>query len=293
MNEIKKKIQDWILCEEKAGRSVDIDRINQYASLLISRHNNSPRDDFNGLSPYEMDQIIYHPFSEQCVVGLYRLGKEEYEKIPLVRQALFLLNTLNEKELKLTKLGWLPLKIVAEAYPLGQPEWILEVTGQKRINEYDAKSVWMARIIIELLGWVKTRKGMLSLTVKGKKALSDIDNAANEILRFSLVGVGLQTFDLVQDDTIGNFAIPYSVWLLNKYGSKWHFGSFYQEQYQKAFNLPNINEYNIYETRVFERLFYWLGIVELRYRKPEGHMFHEWEYRKSALLPMIFSFKKP
>ncbi len=105
MNEITKKIQDWILAEEKAGRSVDDNRINQYASLLMRRHNNTPRSEFNGLTPEEMANTTYYPFSNRSVVELNNLNKEQYDKIPLVRQALFLLNILNEKDLKLTKLG--------------------------------------------------------------------------------------------------------------------------------------------------------------------------------------------
>lgn len=289
MNHIKQEIQDWILAEERAGRNVDMNRINERLQTLTARHNSTPRSDFNGLSPEEMHNVIYHPFTEQCVVSLNKLCKEQYDKIPLVRQALFLLSTLSETELKLTKLGWLPLKIVAEAYALGQPEWIIEELNQKRINEYDANSVWMARITLELLGWVKTRKGMLSLTIKGKKALSNMDLAANEILRFSLIGVGLHTFDGNEDDRIGNHGMAYSVWLLNKFGSTWHSGEFYQEHYQKVFNFPD--KYNTYATRVFARLFYWLGLVETRLNKQtEPH--YRWEYRKTDLLQMIFSFKR-
>ncbi len=51
MNEITKAIQDWILREKKAGRQVDNDRLGQYATLLMRRHNNTPREEFNGLSP--------------------------------------------------------------------------------------------------------------------------------------------------------------------------------------------------------------------------------------------------
>ncbi|WP_289773204.1 hypothetical protein [uncultured Duncaniella sp.] len=288
LNDIRKELQVWILAEETAGRSVDINRVNEHLQEIMIRQNSAPRSDFNGLSPEDMHNIMYDPFRDQCVVQLNKLDKNQYELVPLIRQALFLLNTLNEKDLKLTKLGWLPLKIVADAYRIGQPEWIIEELKQKRINEYEAGAVWMARIILELLGWIKTRKGVLSLTVKGRKAFSNIDAAANEILRFSLVGVGLHTFDAVEDDRIGNLGIAYSVWLLNQFGSEWHFGSFYQEHYQKAFNFPD--KYTIYETRVFSRLFYWLGIVEMRLNKQVGPPF-QWEYRKTDLLPMIFSFK--
>ena len=285
LNDIRKELQVWILAEETAGRSVDINRVNEHLQEIMIRQNSAPRSDFNGLSPEDMHNIMYDPFRDQCVVQLNKLDKNQYELVPLIRQALFLLNTLNEKDLKLTKLGWLPLKIVADAYRIGQPEWIIEELKQKRINEYEVGAVWMARIILELLGWIKTRKGVLSLTVKGRKAFSNIDAAANEILRFSLVGVGLHTFDAVEDDRIGNLGIAYSVWLLNQFGSEWHFGSFYQEHYQKAFNFPD--KYTIYETRVFSRLFYWLGIVEMRLNKQVGPPF-QWEYRKTDLLPMIF-----
>jgi len=288
LNDIRKELQVWILAEETAGRSVDINRVNEHLQEIMIRQNSAPRSDLNGLSPEDMHNIMYDPFRDQCVVQLNKLDKNQYELVPLIRQALFLLNTLNEKDLKLTKLGWLPLKIVADAYRIGQPEWIIEELKQKRINEYEVGAVWMARIILELLGWIKTRKGVLSLTVKGRKAFSNIDAAANEILRFSLVGVGLHTFDAVEDDRIGNLGIAYSVWLLNQFGSEWHFGSFYQEHYQKAFNFPD--KYTIYETRVFSRLFYWLGIVEMRLNKQVGPPF-QWEYRKTDLLPMIFSFK--
>lgn len=288
LNDIRKELQVWILAEETAGRSVDINRVNEHLQEIMIRQNSAPRSDLNGLSPEDMHNIMYNPFRDQCVVQLNKLDKNQYELVPLIRQALFLLNTLNEKDLKLTKLGWLPLKIVADAYRIGQPEWIIEELKQKRINEYEVGAVWMARIILELLGWIKTRKGVLSLTVKGRKAFSNIDAAANEILRFSLVGVGLHTFDAVEDDRIGNLGIAYSVWLLNQFGSEWHFGSFYQEHYQKAFNFPD--KYTIYETRVFSRLFYWLGIVEMRLNKQVGPPF-QWEYRKTDLLQMIFSFK--
>ena len=99
MNHVIKEIQDWILAEERAGRNVDMNRINERMQTLTARHNSTPRSDFNGLSPDEMHNVMYHPFTEQCVVSLNNLCKEQYDKIPLVRQALFLMNTLSELSL--------------------------------------------------------------------------------------------------------------------------------------------------------------------------------------------------
>lgn len=286
INNIAKELQEWIDAEERAGRSADIDRMSDRIQVLMQRHNSTPRSDFNGLSPEQMHNIIYSPFSGQCVVSFNRLDEDQYTRIPLVRQVLFLLHTLSEADLKLTKLGWLPLKIVAEAYHLGSPDiYINDVFKLKRINEYDATSVMMARIILELLGWVKIRKGILSLTAKGKKAMTDKDAAANEILRFSLSSGGLHNLDGMEDDRIGNVGMAYSVWLLNKFGNNWHTDDFYQGHYQKVFDFPDA--YNIYATRVFSRLFYWLGLVEQRRLKQS---FNE-EYKKTGLLSLIFTFK--
>ena len=281
--------QEWILAEEAAGRSVDMNRVNERLRVLTNQQNTVPRSEFNELSSEQMHYIIYNPFGEKCAVDINTLSQERYEKIPLVRQTLFLLNKINESELKLTKLGWLPLKVVAEAYSLGQPEYIIEELGQKRINEYEAKSVEMARAILEILGWTKIRKGMLSLTLKGKKALSNIDDVANKILRISLTAGILHTFDGYEDDRIGNFGIAYSAWLLDKFGSTWQTGDFYQSHYQKVFDFPD--KYNAYATRVFKRLFYWLGIVEYRINRNTLPPFRE-EYRKTELFPMIFSIKQ-
>lgn len=46
MQDIRKQIQDWIEAEERAERTVDDNRINQYLQLLMRQHNNGPRADF-------------------------------------------------------------------------------------------------------------------------------------------------------------------------------------------------------------------------------------------------------
>ena len=287
MQDIQRQIQEWIFAEEKAGKSVDTNRINEYLEEMMHKHNSSPRAEFNGLSPEQMREMLYDPFGPNCLVQLNHLPEEQYMQIPLVKQTLFLMQTLNEKELKMTKNGWLPLKFVDESYHLGRPIYIIETLFMKRINEYDATSVWMSHLTLDFLGWIKLRKGMLSLTAKGKKALSDVDAAANEIIRFSLVGIGLHNFDGNEDDRIGNLGIAYSVWMLNKFGSEWRTGRFYQEHYQKVVNIPE--HFNIYAARVFDRLFYWLGIVDIRLNREVPPPFEE-EYKKTDLLSIIFSF---
>lgn len=289
MTDITKELQEWIFAEEKAGRAIDMNRLNDRLQFMMRKRNSVPRSDFNGISPEQMHEIIYRPFGSACPVQLNHLTESEYLRIPLVKQALFLMRTLSEKELKLTKNGWLPLKVVMESYHLGRPLWIVEEYGQKRLNEYESESTWMARELLQYLGWTKIRKGMLSLTVKGKKAFADVESAANEILFASLTGGLLHFFDRYEDPQPGNLGVAYSLWLLNKFGDTWHDGDFYYDYYQKVFNIPGGR--NPFETRVLGRLFYWLGIDDKQLNRNTPPPFRK-EYRKTSLLNVLFLFKQ-
>ena len=99
----------------------------------------------------------------------------------------------------------------------------------------------------------------------------------------------MRAIDFNQDTDIGYLDFAHSVWLLNKYGSTWHYGKFYQDHYQKVVSNPD--EFNIYATRVFARMLYWLGIVHKRYNNCADFPLQK-EFRKTNLLDVLFSFKK-
>lgn len=75
---------------------------------------------FEGYSFYEVDKIVNDPFGPDSFVQLERLTPEEYEQIPLLQLAKYLLNLIKtNKEIKLTATGNLPVKIVKELYGAG------------------------------------------------------------------------------------------------------------------------------------------------------------------------------
>lgn len=195
---------------------------------------------------------------------------------------------LNEGELKLTKLGWLPQKVVAETYPIGRPVELIEEFQPKRLNEYEVLPVWMARAILEVLGWTKIRKGMLSLTARGKKALADEAYAANVILRCALTRISLNAFDGFEDNEVGNIGRPWGIRLLNEFGADWRSGAFYGERYREV--VPNPDLYDFFATRLYGRLLYHLGASDKRRNRQTPPLYFE-EYRKTDLFPVLFSFK--
>ena len=109
IDDINEAGRNWTIMEAEAVKSVDFDRFSEQLQIMVNHHNNSPRHEFNDLSPAELHEMIHNPFSVGSAVVINKLTVEQYESIPLVKQTLFLLHALVGKELKLTKLGWLPL----------------------------------------------------------------------------------------------------------------------------------------------------------------------------------------
>lgn len=278
------QLQEWINTEKSLGREVTEDDIHNQLQQLTDRHNATPQKEFFGLTPEEMHHLVHEPFGRNSKIKIKKLNTEQYNSIPLVRQTFALLHTLSTTDIKLTKLGWLPLKTVAELYPLGQSEYILEDLPMKRIQERDARSVMMARYIPEVLRWTKIRKGVLSLTAIGKKAAANPDTAANEILLCALTKVDLGHFDMVSNVYTYTCDISFALRLLNKYGHDPHNKQFYIEKLHRLSAAQP--QSGIHVARIFGKLFYWLGIVEtLRNNIPDP------EYKSTELLNVIFSFE--
>ncbi len=84
--------------------------------------NNRPKEDFEGYSPMEMSKILDYTFDNDSPVLFNTLSSEEYNKMPLFRQAKYLLHTVVDHEIKLTTAGSLPPRIVKGLYPLGISE---------------------------------------------------------------------------------------------------------------------------------------------------------------------------
>ena len=152
-NEITRRLQEWIDQMEKSGKHVDLDDINRHLGEIMHAQNAAPKLEVG------------------CPVQLRRLTDEQMERIPVMRQALHLMNELSEKELKLTAQGYIPPKMVAELYELGCHSWNSDWYKQK--SEPKTEEVQVLRVVLKECGLIKTRVGMLSLTAKGKLLLVD------------------------------------------------------------------------------------------------------------------------
>lgn len=287
-NEITRRLQEWINQMERSGKYVDLNDINRHLGEIMHAQNVAPKSDFNGFSSEQMHQMLNRPFEVGCPVQLRRLTDVQMERIPVMRQALHLMNVLSSEELKLTAQGYIPPKMVAELYELGSHSWNTDWYKQK--SEPKTEEVQVLRVVLKECGLIKTRVGKISLTVKGKQLLVDHNKLLRTIILFLFRDYNTGWLDLYEDNEVGNLGRLYSLWLLYHYGKDWRSTRFYADKYSKAF--PMLNAEHGYEYRVFNRLFRFIGLCEIN--ESDDFKGPNWgkEARKTELLDLMFTFEK-
>ena len=286
-NEIIRRLQEWIDQMEKSGKHVNQDDINRHLGEIMHAQNAMPKPEFNGFSSEQMHQMLNRPLEVECPVQLRRLTDEQIEQIPVMRQALHLMNVLSEKELKLTSQGYIPPKTVAELYEIGSHSWNSDWYKQR--SETKTEEVQVLRVVLKECGLIKTRVGKLSLTAKGKQLLVDHNELMRTIILFLFRDYNTGWLDSYEDNEVGNLGRLYSLWLLHHYGADWRNTGFYADEYSKAF--PMLNAVHRYEYRVFNRLFRFIGLCEIN--ESDDFKGKNWgkEVRKTELLDLMFTFE--
>lgn len=285
-NEIIRRLQEWIDQMERSGKHVNLGDINRHLGEIMHAQNAMPKPEFNGFSSEQMHQMLNRPLEVECPVQLRRLTDEQIEQIPVMRQALHLMNVLSEKELKLTSQGYIPPKTVAELYEIGSHSWNSDWYKQR--SETKTEEVQVLRVVLKECGLIKTRVGKLSLTAKGKQLLVDHNELMRTIILFLFRDYNTGWLDSYEDNEVGNLGRLYSLWLLHHYGADWRNTGFYADEYSKAF--PMLNAVHGYEYRVFNRLFRFIGLCEIN--ESDDTKGKNWgkEVRKTELLDLMFTF---
>ncbi|MDD2622043.1 MAG: hypothetical protein WC142_03260 [Bacteroidales bacterium] len=266
----------------------------------ILRINHKPTSDFEGLSPFEMDKLLYDTFGQESPVKLLKLKDETYTNIPILNQMLFFGDILKkEGELKLTNKGYLPTRIVADLYYNGFLKDVIIETGiHKLYKETDSNVVNLTRILAELTLLTKKRNGRLSLTKSGEKLLEDKEKLLKLIFKTFGEKFKWAYYDGYGDNFIGQLGYGFSLYLLSKYGDKKRFNVFYAAKYFKAFPtlLSNMGDYrynfissaeSCYSTRTFDRFLYYFGLIEMQ--KEDPILSHKFYLKKTKLFDQLIS----
>lgn len=289
---------------EVAAGKVSLDELNGKLAAFNQRRNQTPHADFEGLSPEQMHHLLHAPLSTDSVIGL----KSSYEETVLDKIPFFVLMEKLWKELqtnpnlKLTPKGNLSIeacKRLYEAKMLVQEDIERGIT--KKISEDNVAFIRALKVCLQLGGYVKKRKNLLSLTKTGEKGLQ-----LNRSKQFVKVFTDFTTqfnwayMDYVENATAGQFAWAFSLYLLHKYGEEWKESSFYTNMLLKAFPMISpliphpmyasmeIEYERVYQWRFVEHFAFWFGLVELEQRKEQGIYGYKLFLRKSDLFDKIF-----
>ncbi len=289
-NEITALLQKYI--DEQAAKGIvpTLNDLNRELGGVVMSYNQAPMPEFNGFSPEQMTRMINTPFGLNCPVGFNYLTDEQLRQIPIMRQALHLLHTLEKGELKLTAQGYIPIKLVGELYEMGTHNWGTDYYKQK--TELRVEHVRVLRFTLIDCGYVKTKNGKMSLTANGLKILKDPNTLLQNMMKYLFIQYNTGYFDRIDNLKIANVGRLYSLWMIHHFGAKWRRFTFYGDLYTKALSIPDPD--SIYGSRIFDRLFHYIGLVETR--RPQIIDMDDWhneEVIKTDLVDMIFNFLEP
>jgi hypothetical protein len=255
---------------------------------LMDAENNRPIEDFEGYSPFEMQQLLYSTFGENSPIQLQKLTTEDYQKIPMLMQVKYLADIIAKAgEIKLTKKGYLPTKIVAELYQQGfLKEEYIEEEIFKLYKEADSMTVNLTRILLEMAGLTKKRFGKLSLTKRGEKIIADDYKLLCRLFETFAKKFNWAYYDGYEENQAGQLGFGFTLILLSKYGKEKRLDSFYANKYYKAFpqilhtfkrTYDTLERYatRCYYLRTFERFLDYFGLVTI---EKKGRALNEVHY---------------
>jgi hypothetical protein len=248
---------------------------------MMQEQNEQGIPDFEGYSPNEMHVLLHEPFGKKSPIRLQTMKPQEYASVPMLNQVRYLAGQIRDQgEVKLTSLGFLPVKMVKELYSQGfLKDDDVEAGITKLSKESDSLTINLPRILLELSGLAKIHSNKMSLTKRGEAMLTDDAGLLKLIFQTMCLKFKWAFYDGYEDERIGQLGFGFTLVLLSKYGAGKRDVAFYAKKYAKAFpflmvGLEDIpydspEEYltDCYSIRTFERFLKLFGLVTLEREK--------------------------
>lgn len=244
--------------------------------------NNLP-DDFLGLSPTEIHNLLYDTFGDKSPVQFRDdIDDKTLDQIPLFKIVEDYLKIIQrDKHIKLTPLGALPKKVMVELY---DKRFLLDEHIESGITklwkEDDCIAIRSARLTAEIAGLVKKVSGKLTLTRTVTKLL-ETNNRLQIFRQFfqAFTNKFLWSFnDGYPEQPIGQLGWAFSLILLDRFGDQPQTVEYYADKYLRAFpkfitffqpdySTPERQFFRCYGVRTFDRFFLWFGFVTVDKQK--------------------------
>lgn len=283
--------------EAKSGK-LSIDEINKLLFHYQKQQNNKAIDDFDGLSPIQMNDLLYHPLSEKSILQLREADENVLKQVPLFQLAESLLRLINAADrLKLTAKGNLTIDACAFLTKQNLIRWRYQ-EYTKRISEDAVPFIGILKFYLLQDGLVKKQHNHLLLTKKGIIHLNKpILFRFKELLSFYTSSLSWSSlYAPGSNERCGQFGWAFSMVLLAKYGHVARNADFYSEYVYRAFgsNYASKGEHNaLYSVRFFEYFLDWFGLIKLeRIKGLSVDYYDKFIVTKTDLFDSLFEVKK-
>jgi SEC-C motif len=154
--------------ESTAKPFASLIELNAFLQKKTLKVNQRAIPEFLGLSPEQMQGILYTPFSfDQGPVEFVLKDAAVFDNVPIIKEAIYLLNLIQSSgNLKATQKGNLPRAIVRDLWEHFHKS---ELYSFQPTGEDDCRQVHVLRHLLQTSGYIKKKAGKFSLTQKGQQ----------------------------------------------------------------------------------------------------------------------------
>ncbi len=268
---------------------------------VVAERNARPLEEFDGLSPAQMQSLLYAPFDSPEVVR-FADSVEDAPVTPMTWLFHRLAQALGDKGGRATAMGFLPrtlcrdlLREYLDTFP--DPDSVLQVVSVR--SETDFLPLHMVRVIAELARLVRRYKGRWVLTRRGREVHGQPGRALCLLLRTCLEQFNWAYADHCDAMPLIQGAAAFSLYLLARHGQEWRSEAFYADAFLRAFPMAieevagplfgTPEEYfrRVYAWRTLQRFAAFAGLVE---REPGAELLGLGRVRALPLLHTVVEF---
>jgi hypothetical protein len=266
--------------------------------------NERPRDEFVGLSPAQMNGVIYAPFDSPD----FATFPDPLAVTPhcaATDLALWIVEALGEDGLQRTVGGNLPQ--AASRHILSRwaaSPWAGSTLAPRSIrSETDFPTLHRTRVLMELAGLIRKYRGRFLLTRAARQRIETGGAASLHplLLRTHAERLNWAWMDYQAEAPMLQQTFLFSLWLLHCFGEDWRPIEFYEEAVLRAFPMlldafpesswltPVECFGHAYALRMFHRFAESFGLVEIRRSDPEDYLSSR-EARTTPLFREVVQF---
>jgi hypothetical protein len=284
-----------------------LEEAQAFLDQITQQQNRRQLDEFHGLSPEQMHQILNFPFASP---GLVRFPEVLHANPGALILTLFelLTNAIGEQDLKPTAKGNLPRNFCREAALVywGEQRY-QDKTRYGGINrEEDFDDLHVTRLVAELAGLIRKYKGRFILSRDCRQLLTGGDMTAiyPKLFRAYIKQFNWACRDGYPELRFIQSAFLFTLYLLIRYGDISRSQVFYEDAFLRAFPMlldevpssqgisPNETVRHSYTWRALVHFAGFLGLATVEQVSDEL-LCHEYRVQSLPLLDQVVQFQLP